>query len=358
MNTIMKELPSLAEVVVPDGFALRSATVADIPAIVDLLNATDRLLTGRETHRIDSFERGWANPKFDVAHSTRVAVENDTGRVVGYVSVWDTEPLPVSNWVSGGVHPDFEGRGLGTALFQWADVRLQETLERVPADVQVDYRCGALRQHEAAHALFTSLGLEKSRYFWRMVIDHEGERVIPEPALPEGIVIRPWAEVFDHVSLRDVASATEEAFRDHWGHVDQPLDEILSDWQHWVDSTPAEEMGPDVWFLALDERTGEIAGMSLCKRRSRNNPEWAYLDALGVRRGWRQKGLALALLHYTFRFFQQAGSTRTELHVDAASLTGATRLYEKAGMRVDEEDVGYVRVLQHGRDLSVQNLEQ
>lgn len=358
MHTNMQELPGVSEVATPQGFHLRPATEDDVPDIVACFNAIDKQLTGMEMHRIESFARDWSDPKFDVAHSTRVAIESDTGRLAGYVSVWDTEPLPVSNWVSVCVHPEFEGLGLGTALHQWATLRLQETLDRVPADLKVTYHCGALRQHESALTLFDALGMERVRYFWRMMIEHAPETLIPVPVLPEGVVIRPWAEVRDQVSLRDVAAATEEAFRDHWGHVDQPLDEIMSDWQHWLDSTPAEEMGPDVWFLALDERTGEIAGVSLCKRRSRNNPEWAYLDALGVRRNWRKQGLALALLHYTFRFFQQAGFARTELHVDASSLTGATRLYEKAGMRVDEESVGYIQVLRHGRDLSVQNLEQ
>lgn len=344
------------EIDIPAGFTMRPATVDDIPALVEIYNTTEKLTTGYPMTTSHSFERDWASPKFDVAHSTRVATDAETGRVVGYVSVWDTEPLPVSNWVSCRVHPEFEGRGLGTALHQWASVRLQETLGRVPDDVRVVYHCGALSQHEAAHPLFESLGMEKVRYFWRMVIELDEDKIIPEPVLPEGIVIRPWAEVLDQISLRDIAAADDEAFSDHWGHVDQPLDAMLAEWQHWLDST--KEMGPDVWFLALDEQTGEIAGFSLCVRKSRNNLHWAYLDGLGVRRAYRKQGLGLALLQHTFRFFQQEGFERVELHVDASSLTGATRLYERAGMHVDEESVGYIQVIRHGRDLSTQTLRE
>ncbi|MCA9981292.1 MAG: GNAT family N-acetyltransferase [Anaerolineales bacterium] len=340
--------------VMPAGFALRPATPADIPAIVDILNIYDRQFTGWETHTVELVEKDWDNPKFDMTHSARVAVETATGRVVGYASVWDTEPMPVANWVSCSVHPDFMGRGLGTALHQWAAVRLQEALGRVPEDVQVAYHCGARGEDKAAQALFDSLGMTKARYFWRMVIDLTPNRAIPEPALPVGFVIRPWAEVQDRIPLLQVMQAADEAFQDHWGHVDQPLDEMIVEWQHWLDSTP--DMGPDVWFLLLEEATGEIAGVSLCRRKSRNEPRWAYLNTLGVRRAYRHRGLALALLHYTFRFFQQAGLERVELHVDASSLTGATRLYEKAGMVVDEEDVGYIQILRHGRDLSTQTL--
>jgi mycothiol synthase len=355
MNTLTVNLPTAVEQIqIPHGFTLRPATHEDIPAIIAAFNAEEMMVTGIATHTVEKFANEWTHPKFDVAYSTRVIVEEASGQVVGYASVWDTEPLPVSNWVNAVVHPDFMGRGLGTALHHWIHVRLQDTLARVPEDVQVDYHCGAMTQHDSAHALFESLGMQKVRYFWRMVIEIENKE-LPEPQIAAGFVIRPWSEVLDSISLRDVASAAEEAFRDHWGHVDQPLDEIMSDWQHWVENTP--DMGPDTWFLLIEEATNEVAGVSLCRRKARNNPAWGYLDTLGIRREYRQKGLALALLHYTFRYFQQEGFTQVELHVDASSLTGATRLYERAGMHVGEEEVGYRQVLRHGRDLSVQTLE-
>jgi mycothiol synthase len=344
-----------ADIDIPAEFTMRPATPADIPALVDLFNASEKIVTGYPMTTAKNFERSWTAPNFDVANSTRVLIEKGTERVAGYISVWDTEPLPVSNWVAGRVHPDYEGRGLGTALHRWAAFRLQQAVARVPDDLKVEYHTGALKQHTAAHPLFESLGMEKVRYFWRMIIELDGDKVIPEPVLPEGVVIRPWSEVNDEISLRDIAAADQEAFRDHWGYVDQPLDELLADWQHWLDKTP--EMGPDCWFLALDEQNkNEIAGFSLCIRKSRNNLKWGYLDGLGVRRAYRKQGIGLALLHHTFRYFQALDFERVELHVDASSLTGATRLYEKAGMHVDEESIGYVQVIRHGRDISTKTL--
>lgn len=51
----------------------------------------------------------------------------------------------------------------------------------------------------------------------------------------------------------------------------------------------------------------------------------------------RGRGLALALLHESFRRHAARGLPATVLGVDAANPTGALALYEKAGMRVVEQ---------------------
>lgn len=51
----------------------------------------------------------------------------------------------------------------------------------------------------------------------------------------------------------------------------------------------------------------------------------------GDRRG---RGLGLALLRHGFAELHRRGERQVWLHVDAENRTGATRLYERAGMRV------------------------
>jgi mycothiol synthase len=43
--------------------------------------------------------------------------------------------------------------------------------------------------------------------------------------------------------------------------------------------------------------------------------------------------------------------------VDAQSLTGATRLYERAGMHIAQEDITYEKELRAGIDMSTQTFE-
>jgi ribosomal protein S18 acetylase RimI-like enzyme len=95
--------------------------------------------------------------------------------------------------------------------------------------------------------------------------------------------------------------------------------------------TRAETFEPALWFLAL--AGDELAGFSIC-RQDTNDPAAGHVELLGVRRPWRRQGLGEALLLHSFQAFRQLGWTRGTLGVDASSPTGATRLYERAGMRV------------------------
>ena len=58
-----------------------------------------------------------------------------------------------------------------------------------------------------------------------------------------------------------------------------------------------------------------------------------------MRRPWRRQGLGEALLLHSFRAFRERGFTRGTLGVDASSPTGATRLYERAGMTIYRDTV-------------------
>jgi ribosomal protein S18 acetylase RimI-like enzyme len=79
-----------------------------------------------------------------------------------------------------------------------------------------------------------------------------------------------------------------------------------------------------------------------------------WVDVLGVRRKWRQRGLGLALLLHSFAALRRMGAERVGLGVDSGSLTGATRLYTRAGMKLDREVALYELELRPGRELGTQ----
>ena len=76
------------------------------------------------------------------------------------------------------------------------------------------------------------------------------------------------------------------------------------------------------------------------------------MDVVGVRRPWRGRGLGLALLRHAFGEFFRRGIGRVELSVDAESLTGAPRLYHRAGMRVLQTYILHEKELRPGNDLT------
>ena len=58
-----------------------------------------------------------------------------------------------------------------------------------------------------------------------------------------------------------------------------------------------------------------------------------FVDALFTRRPWRNRGVGAALLADAFVRLWERGERSVGLGVDAASDSGAFRLYERAGMR-------------------------
>jgi mycothiol synthase len=129
-------------------------------------------------------------------------------------------------------------------------------------------------------------------------------------------VIRPYRHDTD---VQPVYDALEEAFVDHWGHEPYPF-ELHVEQMSRVD--------PRLALVATegDEVVGAAVGRTL--------GEVGWIDVVGVRRPWRGRGIARALLSRTFEGFSGLDATSVRLNVDAENLTGATRLYESVGMRV------------------------
>jgi mycothiol synthase len=84
----------------------------------------------------------------------------------------------------------------------------------------------------------------------------------------------------------------------------------------------------------------------------RNRPEIGWGSSLGVRRPWHKLGLGLALLQHSFGGFYRRGRTTIGLGVDAENQTGATRLYQRAGMQIASEYVFYQKELCPGRNVA------
>jgi len=328
-------------------FVFRPATMDDLKSAVELFNQCSIHMIGKNEASVSDVRAEWLLPDFDLENSTRIALDS-SGRLVGYVEVWDIDEVPVDIWVWGRVHPDYEGQGIGTALMNWAEKRARQAVKSVPDGIKVAMRSGIFSDYEPGLELLENRHMQPIRHFFTMAV--ELEQKPPIPRWPEGITVRPMSGTDE---ARKVIGAVRDAFRDHWGYVEQPFEQELERWVHFMKHE--ENFDPRLWYLAMDGN--EIAGISLCTKQSRQDPEMAWISTLGVRRPWRRQGLGLALLHYSFGEFYRLGKSRVGLGVDASSLTGATRLYERAGMRPIRQFNTYELVLRPGRDISTQTLE-
>jgi ribosomal protein S18 acetylase RimI-like enzyme len=172
---------------------------------------------------------------------------------------------------------------------------------------------------EAAAAMLLARGLRLVRHFWHMGVQLPDE--VDAGTTPAGIAITSLGSPGD---LREVHAVLDEAFADHWDYHREPF-------ERWADDlTGGPDYDPLLWRLARDGGDGRVVGALTAGVLD----ESGWVTLLGVRADSRGRGIALALLRHAFAGFAERGTRSILLVVDAANPTGATRLYERAGMKV------------------------
>jgi mycothiol synthase len=301
---------------IPAGYAVRHPTRDDMPALVEFAAVCERHDTGNVDFTAAALEMEWAMPRFDPATDAWV-VESPDGELVGFVYL--TRRPKAAPDVSGWVHPGHRGRGIGGLLVDLTEGRAREILDAPGGEGPRAIVQWVNRAVPEAGELLTRRGYRVNRSFWRMSIalgDEEPER----PAWPDGVEMRPMRVGVDDERVHETVTT---AFRDHWGSAPLPFPE-------WRELRMGNRLfDPTLWLLAWsDER---LVGASL----NLDEDGEAWVQTLGVLREARGRGIGRALLLESFRAFHRRGHRRVYLGVDSESLTGATRLYESAGMAVD-----------------------
>ncbi len=300
--------------------------MADAQGVADLIAARDMADFGSTDASVEEVQNYWEAPRFDLQQDARIVVAPD-GVIVGYEEVYPRSGERLE--FDGYVHPREAGRGFGTRLLRWAEERARQRAGEAQAAEQVILRGNTDAVDQSASAMFNAAGFALVRQYWRMEI----EMTAPpdHPAWPAEITVRTMR--LDH-DERLVHAVIEEAFADHWGHEPRSFE----DWEQAV--LRRKDFDPAMTFMAFDGNV--VAGVVVNRYR-----DIAWVWQLAVRRAWRKRGLGLALLLHSFNAFYQRGDHAVGLGVDAQSLTGATRLYEKAGMRVTRRVDAYEKVLRN-----------
>jgi len=326
--------PQIEETLLDPSLSLRPAQWADRDAVAQLIYDVCEH-DGDTTVAVTPQELGneWKNDGFKLERDAFV-VQTIDGKIVGYEEFVDQHEH-YNLRTDGYVHPKFTGQGIGTALLRRIEVRAREQVQPAESDLRVFLRSTIDSRDEASHSLHKNEGYFPKRYHWRMEIKLDSAP--PAPIWPAGVEIRPFVRTEHEVAVWE---AQNESFRDHWSSHDISL----SDWQHG--KFGREDFDPALWVIAWNG--DEIAGFS--QNRFRMGIGW--VGTLGVRRPWRKKGLGLALLQYSFGVFYKRGKTTIGLGVDASNPTGATRLYQRAGMYVASEFLTYEKELRPGRNLA------
>jgi mycothiol synthase len=284
---------------------------ADFDAVVELLREDEVHTVGRPSQIGLSDLREWTL-RANLAENSWLFEEDGELRAVGWTDFVDDLSVGI-----GVVHPRWKGTGLGVQM-----VERSEASARAHGSARIQQF--VLGRDAAAAALMTSHGYRDVRHFFEMAIEQT------EPPPPVDLPVEPVREE----DMRAFHAALDEAFQDHWEHHGRPFDE----W--WEGHRNNPNLDLSVWFLIRDG--DEIAAVT---RNEGNRNGGGYIGAIGVRRAWRGKGYAKALLLHSFRVFYERGMPRVTLGVDATNPTGATHLYERVGMHVEQENVVFEKAL-------------
>ena len=331
----------------PKGYTLRTATPEDAANVVELLNFQALHYFGHKRMTKDVLLRDWSAPRHEPEKDTRL-VFDPHGKLAGFVDIYASEIPPVHPFFYGCVHPQHENLGIGSFLLEWAESRARDVLPITPPELRVSVRTGAENLATAAIRLFGEHGYKPVRSWFEMQL--EMSQKPPEPRFPEGIVLKPFDLERD---AKAVYLADQDAFRDHFGFMEEPFEEGFQNFLHHF--TQHESYDPDLWFIAWDG--DEIAATCLCKKWAEDDKNTGYISSLGVRRQWRKKGLGTALLYKAFSAFYERGKRKVSLIVDSESLTGALDLYKRVGMHINRHYISFEKELRPGKEIIVQNLD-
>ncbi len=295
----------------------------DLPGMVEVITAA---------HHADAVD--FFVTVGDLANELDHAVNEDTardlivaeidGRIVAYARAsWSIRDGQYTYVSSGEVEPSVRRHGIGRALLHAEQDRLRSIAATHPVDAEKRLQAWIFGGQVGCRALLHSDGYETIRYFSEMARSLADP--IPDRALPDGLEIRPVTAA-DH---RRIFEAEAEAFRDHWGYREQTDDDLERTFGN-------PDLDTSLWRVAWegDEVVGVIVTTIPRAENAELGTKRGWLDQISVRRPWRKRGVASALIVSAMAGLRERGLDTALLGVDAENPTGALRLYEALGFRV------------------------
>ena len=300
----------------------------DFPAVVELIGDVDRFDEVPYFPNVAALEVDWAPaPTFDPPNDLRLIFDADRLVAAGGHD-WRERDGKVIHTIELWVRPDARRRGLGTRLLAWAEARAREAVATGhggPRELRHRLSMGTSTGIAAALAFAEAHGYAPVRYSFGMRRDLS--EPIPDVPLPPGLEVRPVTP--DQHRL--IWDADVEAFRDHWEAAVRNEADFEQHYRH-------PEVDTSLWQVAWDgnEVAGSVMNGIYVDENRELGVDLGWLDHVSVRRPWRGRGLAGALIARSLVILKERGMAEAALGVDAENPTGALGLYERYGFRVRE----------------------
>lgn len=317
---------------VPAGTRLRHLDApADYPAMNEIANRI-RVATGQSFYTtVEQFATYYDHPR-DFDPAADVLVVEQAGEIVGYARAGAHDELdgPQVYEVVPFLDPGRTGGDVFLAVVRTVEDRLRQIASTRPAGERLFATFGGDEAPER-DALLRSIGYAPVRWFYGMVRPDLDD--LPDSPLPDGLEIREVQP--EH--FRAIWTADQEAFRDHWGFGVSGEEDFV---QFRTDPVQTDTA---LWRVAWDgaEVAGQVRSYINAEENERFGRRRGYVEHISVRRPWRKRGLARALIAASLPLLRARGMTEGALGVDADNPSGALRLYEACGFRPAHRAIEY-----------------
>jgi ribosomal protein S18 acetylase RimI-like enzyme len=215
-------------------------------------------------------------------------------------------------------------------MLRYNEGKLREMAQTHPTDVSHVFQSMVADSEKDWISVLASEGYSVFRYGFRMV--RPNLENVPDFPFPEGIEVRPVKP--EHI--RAVIGAWNEACKDMRGQI--PISD--EDFK-WFQESPI--FNPSLWQIAWHK--DEVIGTVLNFVDERENMEYkrkrGHVEGISVKRRWRGKGIAKALIARSFNLLKEYGMTEAALGVDAENPSGALHLYQKMGFQIEKKSIFY-----------------
>src|SRR6185503_7768105 len=228
-------------------------------------------------------------------------------------------------------------RGIGRRMVAWSEARARASVAAGiggSLDLPHVLSMGTATHVVPAMAFAERLGYERIRYGFIMRRDLAAP--IADAPMPDGLETRPVTPD----QHRRIWEAGVEAFRDHW-------EAGVRHEEDFVRTFANPDIDTSMWQVAWagDEVAGAIENAIYPGENARVGVELGWLDHVSVRRPWRGRGLASALISRSLHVLRERGMAFASLGVDAENPTGALGLYERHGFTVYQTFVTFRKPL-------------
>jgi ribosomal protein S18 acetylase RimI-like enzyme len=304
---------------------------SDFPAMVAVIDAISKADELELTVTVEDFAREFRHLENSDPHEDFLFAEV-RGDVVGYCMTWWAK-APEGDYLYNHrifLIPRWRGKGISEAMLRRSELRLRELSKPNPKDSPRFFQSLIEETESDLASTLERAGYAVYRYGLRLVRpDLEN---VPDLPFPEGIEVRPVKP--EHRSA--IIDAWNEACKDMRSQV--PIsDEMFA---HWRESPNFDS---SMWQIAWhgDEVVGTVMNFVDAEDNERYNRKRGHPEMISVKRGWRRRGIARALLARSLMVLKERGMTEAALGVDAENPSGARHLYEGMGFRVVRRAVFY-----------------